>query len=142
MVLENQRDCGGVAAVTGYRSASNGPVDFRLLEAERLSLRSPIEGQPGDLHELGRGEAEGLASVEDGFGDLGAQKGPLVRQKATFRLRVRPCLRRDFGRLLWLVFLNDQASRGISLDLVTAFANAKAKCCFWTNAVAPDIVQV
>jgi len=63
-------------------------------------------------------------------------------QEATFRLRVRPRLWRDFGRLLWLVFLNDQASRGISLDLVTAFANAKAKCCFWTNAVAPDIVQV
>ncbi len=27
------------------------------------------------MHELGRGETEGLAPVEDGFGDLGAQKG-------------------------------------------------------------------
>ncbi len=74
-VLENQRDCRSVAAVTGYRSAGNGAVDLRLFEAERLSLSRPLEGQSGDLHELGRGEAEGLAPVEDGFGDLGAQKG-------------------------------------------------------------------
>ncbi len=75
MVLENQRDCRGVAAVTGYRSTSSGAVDLRLFEAERPSLSRPIEGQPGDLHELGRGETEGLASVENDFGDLGAQKG-------------------------------------------------------------------
>ncbi len=44
LVLENQRDCRGVAAVTGYRSTSSGAVDLRLFEAERLSLSRPIEG--------------------------------------------------------------------------------------------------
>ncbi len=61
--------------MTGSRFTSNRAVDLRLLETERLTLRPPIEGQPGDLHEFGRGEAEGLAPVEDGFRDLGAQKG-------------------------------------------------------------------
>ncbi len=62
-------------AAMGYRSASSGGVDLKLCESKRLSLRPPIEGQPGDPHELGRGQAEGLAPIEDGFRDLGAQKG-------------------------------------------------------------------
>ena len=63
MVLENQRDCRGVATVTGYRSTSSGAVDLRLFEAERLSLSRPIEGQPDQPGDKGVVRAFGFGDI-------------------------------------------------------------------------------
>ncbi len=55
-------------------------------------------------------------------------------------LRVRRCPRRGFGRLLWLVFPDDQASRCIGIHLVAALARqAIMDCEPWYFALSTNV---